>query len=237
MLNTLKTILLASVLVFSFSSIIYSQEDAKRNSDNGIGSSDSQKVNQNTESATNLRILSKTPSKYTDEARKNSVEGSVRLRVTFLASGEIGSISPATSLPFGLTEQAIAAARQIKFTPATRNGVPTTVIKTVEFNFSLYYGENDKDLMQNAEIIENSTPEHPQENNLDKIGGKVKLEVALIADGKIEVIKVTSDLPKEFEKSAVEAASKIKFKPAIHKNGHAVTQIKVIEYEFKSQKS
>jgi hypothetical protein len=43
-----------------------------------------------------------------------------------------------SGLPYGLTEQAIAAARQMKFEPALKNGVPVTSIKTVEFTFTLY---------------------------------------------------------------------------------------------------
>jgi len=38
----------------------------------------------------------------------------------------------------GLTEQAISAARNIRFEPAKRNGVPYTVVKQVEYNFTLY---------------------------------------------------------------------------------------------------
>jgi len=236
MLSKLK-IGLSFIFISVFSTLAFSQEDSKAKSGNGIGSGDSQKTNQNAETATGLRILSKVPSKYTDAARKNAMEGTVRLRVTFLASGKIGSISPVTALPFGLTEQAIAAARQIKFTPASRNGVSISVVKLVEYHFSLYYGENDEDLKQNAELLETPAPEHPQEKDLSKISGKVKLEVSLNSDGRVQIIKVFSDLPKEFEQKAIEAASKIKFKPAVHKNGNPVTQAKEIEYEFKAQKN
>lgn len=85
-----------------------------------------------------LRILSKPRANYTDAARENSAHGAVRLRVTFLASGEIGAITPVNSLPDGLTEQSIAAARKIKFEPATRDGVPLSVTKIVEYTFTLY---------------------------------------------------------------------------------------------------
>jgi len=47
-------------------------------------------------------------------------------------------VIPANDLPNGLTEQAIAAARQIKFVPATRDGQPITVTKIIEYNFSIY---------------------------------------------------------------------------------------------------
>src|SRR5215204_5412612 len=68
-----------------------------------------------------LTIKSKPAAKYTDAARENNIEGSVRLKVTLLASGEVGSISVVNGLPDGLTEQAIAAARKIKFEPKRIN--------------------------------------------------------------------------------------------------------------------
>ncbi|HXH71099.1 MAG TPA: TonB family protein [Pyrinomonadaceae bacterium] len=75
---------------------------------------------------------------YTNEARQNQFTGTVTLRVTFLASGQIGSISPISGQPYGLTEQAIAAARQIRFEPAKKNGVPQTITKQVQYSFTLY---------------------------------------------------------------------------------------------------
>jgi len=85
-----------------------------------------------------LRILSKPRPGYTDDARLGSVEGTVVLRVTFLASGQIGSVQTIEGLPDGLTEKAIDAARQITFEPARRNGVPMSVTKNIEYTFSIY---------------------------------------------------------------------------------------------------
>jgi TonB family protein len=85
-----------------------------------------------------VKILSRTQAKYTDAARQNNVQGSVTLRVTFTAAGTIGAISAVNSLPYGLTEQAIAAARQLRFEPAKRNGVAITTSKTVTFSFTIY---------------------------------------------------------------------------------------------------
>ncbi len=87
---------------------------------------------------TGVSILSKPRANYTDAARQNQVQGTVTLRVTFTASGQIGSISPVNGLPYGLTEQAIAAARSIKFEPAKKNGVPQTVTKQVQYSFTIY---------------------------------------------------------------------------------------------------
>lgn len=48
------------------------------------------------------------------------------------------NIRPVSSLPHGLTEQAIAAARQIKFTPALKDGRPVSRQVQLEYNFNLY---------------------------------------------------------------------------------------------------
>jgi TonB family protein len=86
----------------------------------------------------NLKILAKPKPSYTDSARQNQVQGTVVLKVMFLANGSIGSISTVKGLPNGLTEQAIAAARGMRFEPAKIDGQGRDVSKTVEFTFSIY---------------------------------------------------------------------------------------------------
>ena len=85
-----------------------------------------------------LKIISKPKGRYTDAARVANVQGTVVLRVTFLSSGQIGSISTVKGLPSGLTESAIAAARGIRFEPAKVNGVPQTTVRTLEIGFAIY---------------------------------------------------------------------------------------------------
>lgn len=87
---------------------------------------------------TGIKILSKPRPGYTDSARQQNIQGTVILRVTFLASGQVGSISPVKGLGSGLTEQAIAAARRISFEPAKVNGVAQSVTKQIEYSFSIY---------------------------------------------------------------------------------------------------
>jgi TonB family protein len=108
-------------------------------SDTWPGSIDSFEVSRPPTKATKaVFIFSKPRATYTDVARENNVEGTVLLKVTLLASGRVGSITPVRELPFGLTEQAIAAARQIKFKPKTVNGIPVSTIVTIEYGFRIY---------------------------------------------------------------------------------------------------
>jgi TonB family protein len=85
-----------------------------------------------------LSIISKPKAAYTDEARTNDTQGVVTLRITFLASGEIGGITVVSGLPDGLTEQAIAAAKQIKFEPKRVGGQPVSVTMTFQYGFNIY---------------------------------------------------------------------------------------------------
>ncbi len=87
---------------------------------------------------TPINILSKPQPRYTDAARTNNVTGTVTLKVTFMANGQIGSVAPVSGLPYGLTEQAIAAAKAIRFEPPKRNGVPYSVSKTISYSFTIY---------------------------------------------------------------------------------------------------
>jgi TonB family protein len=85
-----------------------------------------------------LLIKGKPRPGYTDAAREKNTQGTVILKVTFLANGGIGTVSVVKELPNGLTEQAVYAANRLSFLPARRDGVPITVIKQVEYSFSVY---------------------------------------------------------------------------------------------------
>ena len=84
------------------------------------------------------RVLSKPEPQYTEDARRNQVTGTVVLRVVFASTGDVVQIRAVRSLPFGLTERAIAAARQIRFEPAMRDGRAVSVSMQLEYNFNLY---------------------------------------------------------------------------------------------------
>jgi TonB family protein len=84
------------------------------------------------------QLLLKPEPQYTEEARRNQITGTVMLKVVFSSAGQVEQIRAVHTLPFGLTEKAIAAARQIKFVPATKGGHPVSVWMQLEYNFNLY---------------------------------------------------------------------------------------------------
>ena len=91
-----------------------------------------------TEVNLHARVLSKPEPQYTEEARRNQISGTVVLSVVFSRTGEVTNIEAVQTLCCGLTEKAIAAARQIRFTPAIRNGQPVSTFMRLYYNFNLY---------------------------------------------------------------------------------------------------
>ena len=75
---------------------------------------------------------------FTESARKFNVAGTVRLRAVLSASGKVERIYVVKWLPHGLTERAIAAAKQIRFTPAQKDGLAVSQYVTLEYNFNIY---------------------------------------------------------------------------------------------------
>ncbi len=84
------------------------------------------------------RIISRPEPQYTEEARRNQVTGTVVLRAVFAANGSVTGIKAIKGLPDGLTEKAIAAARQIRFVPAQKDGRNVSQYIQIEYNFNLY---------------------------------------------------------------------------------------------------
>ena len=84
------------------------------------------------------RILAKPDPKYTEEARRNNVKGTVLLHVMFSETGNVTQISVVRGLPYGLTERSIAAARQIVFEPAELNGKKVSYPLAIVYRFELY---------------------------------------------------------------------------------------------------
>lgn len=87
---------------------------------------------------TKARLLSKPEPVYTKAAREEQIVGTVVLKCVFAADGTVRHILVVQSLPNGLTEQSIVAAKKIKFVPATFNGKPVSMWMQLEYNYNLY---------------------------------------------------------------------------------------------------
>lgn len=86
----------------------------------------------------NVKVIRKPRARFTDRARQNMVTGTVKIAVEFGADGRIGFIFPFQTLPEGLADQAISAAKDIDFEPAVHSGKPVSVVTIVTYTFSIY---------------------------------------------------------------------------------------------------
>jgi periplasmic protein TonB len=75
--------------------------------------------------------------RYTEEARKNKIQGTVTARVLIGADGTVKSVKIVRGLPDGLDEQAIQAAYQLRFRPAMKAGQPVAFWQNVLIEFNL----------------------------------------------------------------------------------------------------
>jgi len=81
------------------------------------------------------RLLDAPAAAYPDAARAAKASGEVRLEIVLAADGKVKNIFPMKPLEHGLTEAAFDAARQIKFTPAVRNGQPVSQFLILSYEF------------------------------------------------------------------------------------------------------
>jgi TonB family protein len=84
-------------------------------------------------------ILFKPRPAYTDEARRLQIEGEVLLEILFGASGEARVLRMLRGLGHGLDENAISAAREIRFRPARRGGADVDSSAVVHIVFQVAY--------------------------------------------------------------------------------------------------
>jgi TonB family protein len=85
-----------------------------------------------------VEITFKPQPKYTEEGIRAKVEGIVKLQVKMTADGKVEILNVLSTLGYGLDEQAIRAAQQIKFKPAQTNGkdVDATVVVSIIFELA-----------------------------------------------------------------------------------------------------
>ena len=74
---------------------------------------------------------------YTEDARRQSVEGDVVLEIVVRRDGTVGEVKIVQGLGAGLDRRAVDAVRQWRFSPAKRFGTPVDVLVEVAVEFKL----------------------------------------------------------------------------------------------------
>jgi TonB family protein len=104
----------------------------------GTEADSTDKVYRGHEVTTKVKVLKKPEPIYADQARSSLISGTVILWAVFSANGTVDHILVLRSLPGGLTEEAIRAARKIKFIPATKDGKLVSMLMELQYNFSVF---------------------------------------------------------------------------------------------------
>lgn len=85
------------------------------------------------------RLLREVKPTYTEAGMRARIQGIVRVQCVVLTDGSVGAVRVVQSLDAtsGLDDAAIAALKQWRFAPATRDGVAVPVVVNVELSFTL----------------------------------------------------------------------------------------------------
>jgi TonB family protein len=83
------------------------------------------------------RVVYQVSAEYTDEAKEARISGEVVLDLDIDNKGSVEAVRIKRSLDKGLDENAVAAVRKWRFTPATRNGEPVATTISVSVKFAL----------------------------------------------------------------------------------------------------
>jgi TonB family protein len=82
-------------------------------------------------------IVRRIEPEYTTEARAKGIQGVVTLSADVASDGTTQNIRVVKSLDHGLDRNAIAAVKEWRFQPATRNGQPVTVPASIDVRFEI----------------------------------------------------------------------------------------------------
>jgi TonB family protein len=136
MSKVLFSILITSMLAFAFDSFAIAQSSTH----GGAGEKCRGRIYGPKQVSQRPKISSKPSPDFTAAARVHDVRGRVLLSAVLCRTGRVTDIQVVNGLPFGMTEKAIEAARQIEFQPAEKNGQRVSEVFKLEYDFS-YVGD------------------------------------------------------------------------------------------------
>ena len=93
-----------------------------------------------------LKIINGLRPVYPEAAKRDHIYGAVLVRVTFQADGTIGEVRCINNdneetqrlEKYGVIQAVIDGAKKIEFQPEIKDGTAATVVKTIEYTFSVY---------------------------------------------------------------------------------------------------
>jgi TonB family protein len=162
-----------------------------------------------------------TPPLYSDEARRQHLEGVVTIAVRVDEEGRLTSSRVVRGLGAGLDQNALVALRQWRFRPGTRRGTPAAMNAEVDIPFDLR-SEAVNELIANdmatlvgpdvtpPRVIRSAGP--PLRGGT--ASGSVVLDVVLLQNGSPKIVRILRSLSPEADESAVRHFEQWRFAPA-----------------------
>lgn len=85
------------------------------------------------------RAVASVKPRYTQEALKAGISGTVLMEVVVGSDGQVGEVRVTRSLDreFGLDDRAVETVKKWRFTPARKDGVAVPVLVEIEMTFTL----------------------------------------------------------------------------------------------------
>lgn len=136
-----------------------------------------------------LKIISQPNPELPKDYGTLDAQGMILFRVEFLANGEIGKVSPVNSFIASLDQNALEAAKKIKFEPVTKNGEPVTVHKVISYLYSWEYGWRVPP-QNTAQTKTDEKAETVLKKAVEKLGGEKYLQVkSIVGRGKFSLLQ------------------------------------------------
>ncbi len=191
-------------------------------------------------------LVSKLNPEYPKLAKLAGIEGTVYLKLLIDEKGNVAKAKVEQGVKDMIDESALKAAKKAKFSPAMLKDKPIRVwvVLPIAFKLALDKKESPSNISdedpdpsvrvqyeKGPKMIEGAKPVYPDEAKKNNITGKVFVKVLIDKEGvpkKAMVIKSESQL---FNQSAVDAAMKSKFSPAMDK-GNPIAVWIVLPYKF-----
>ena len=175
-----------------------------------------------------VRLIKSERPQYPQAARREGWEGTVVLRITIGADGDVGNVKTQTSSGFpALDESAAQSVKTWRFDPA-RDGefrVSTVVDLPIRFNLDEYGIQSSRDepepepepvrVKKPARLIKSERPPYPQAARREGWEGTVVLRITIGTGGDVEQVAIqeSSGHP-ELDESAAQSVKTWQFDPA-----------------------
>lgn len=170
---------------------------------------------------------------FPEDARKNGVDGTVKVSFVLGKDGKTRLPVIVQDLPHGVGDAVVRGVSSLAFNPAMNNGEPIDMKVTVVYVVTAVFQEYDSNVTK-VKLLGKPTAEYPAAFRAEGRKGKVVVAVLCYPDGKVKVSNTESTMPTEFDDAAKKAAENLKFQPAVHKKSKkTVAQWLWVTFEFK----